>query len=213
MSLPSSAVRPYVGSGKTDPEILSELAALTVSHIAIADLENYFDFQSLVKRNPITGAWEGVLIDRLELGGELGDGLAELFSHINKPRSEYINTDEVEWAVKAATLLAGLQYVGDITEEQAAGVAALAGGYLYEDLTVQDIADAFILMDTEDAEKAQAEADAAAAAAKREATNQFWARLNEKYNEHVLPALEGGATIEDVEVLDGLQDLVDNWNA
>ncbi len=213
MSLPSSAVRPYVGSGKTDPEIHAELAALTVSPIAIADLENYFDFQGLAKRNPITGAWEGVLIDRFELGGELGEGLAELFSHINKPRSEYINTDKVERAVKAATLLAGLQYVGDITEEQAAGVVALAGGYLYEGLAVEDIADAFDLMDAEDAEKAQAEADAAEVEAKREAINQFWARLNERYNEYVLPALEGGATIEDAEVLDGLQDLVNSWNA
>ena len=213
MTLSSSDVRPYVGSGLTDADIHAELSALTVSAISIAELENFFDFEQLAKRNPITGAWEGVLIDRLNLGGALGEGLAELFSHVNKPRSEQVNTNEIEWAVKAADLLVGLQAVGDITADQASGFVALGGGYKHDGIVVQDVTDAFVLMDEEDAAKAQAEADASEAAAKREEINQFWARFNAKYNEHVLPVLEGGAAVGDAAVVSGLQSLVDNWNA
>ena len=213
MTLSSSDVRPYVNSGKTNEEIHAELYALTNSPISIAELENFLDFEGLAKRNPITGSWEGVLIDRLNLGGALGEGLAELFSHINKPRSVQISTHEVEWAVKAEGLLVGLEAVGDVTAEQHLGFHALGGGYRHPGIVVQDVADAFTAMDEEDAAKAQAEAEAAAEAAKREEVNQFWVRLNAKYNTHVLSVLEGGASVGDVEIVNGLQQIVDNWNA
>lgn len=211
--IPTQVIRAYEGSGKTNEQIHAELAALTNTPIPIADLENFLDFEALAKRNPITGAWEGVLIDRLNLGGDLGDGLSELFSHINKPRSIEISTDEVDWALKAEGLLGGLELVGDITADQHAGFHALGGGYRYPDIVVADVVNTLTLIDEEDAAKAQAEADAAAEAAKREEINQFWSRLNAKYNEHVLPALDGGAAVGDASVVSGLQALVDNWNA
>ena len=212
MTLSSSDVRPYVGSGKTNEEIHTELSALTNGPIPVAELENFLDFQGLAKRNPITGSWEGVLIDRLNLGGDLGDGLSELFSHINKPRSVQISTHEVDWAVKAEGLLNGLEAVGDVTAEQHQAFHDLGDGYKHPDVVVQDVADAFILMDQEDEARAQAEAEAAAEAARREEINQFWVRMNSKYNTHVLPVLEGGASVGDPEVISGLQAIVDNWN-
>jgi hypothetical protein len=213
MALTSNIVRPYVGSGKTNEEIHTELSALTVTYIPIADFENFLDFEGLAKRNPITGTWEGVLITTLQAGGPLGDGLAELFSHINKPRSKQINTQEVEWAVKAESLLNGLVQAMVITQEQHQAFHDLGGGYRHPGIVVQDVVDAFIQMDTEDAEKEQAEAEAAAEAAKREQVNLFWARFNAKYNEYILPAINSGATIYDAEMVSALQDVTNNWNA
>jgi hypothetical protein len=209
----TSVVREYVGSGKTDAQIHTELSALTVNPIPIADLENFLDFEGLAKRNAITGAWQGPLIDTINAGGALGEGLEELFSHINKPRSVYVNTHEVEWAVKAESLLDGLAATSVITQEQHIGFHALGGGYQYPSIVVADVTDAFTLMDAEDEQKALAEAEAAAAASVREETNLFWARFNEKFNAYVAAALDGGAAVGDAEIVDGLQDIVDNWNA
>ena len=74
-------------AGKTDAEIAAFLSAITPHSILIADLENFLDFEGLAKRNPLTGAWEGVLPDEVTNNAYgLGAGLAALFSHINKPR-------------------------------------------------------------------------------------------------------------------------------
>lgn len=214
MSLSSSAVRPYAESGKTDQQIHAELSVLTNRPIPIADLENFLDFEGLAKRNPISGAWEGTLIDVMQSqsGQPLGDGLAELFSHINKPRSIHIATNEIEWAVKAEGLLDGLEQAGVVTADQHTGFHALGGGYQYPDIVVQDVTDAFTEMDVEDAAKAQAEAEAAAAEAVREQNNLFWARFNAKYNEYVASVIDGGASVGDAEIVEGLQSVVDNWN-
>jgi len=209
----TSVVREYVGSGKTDEQIHAELATLTVNPIPIADLENFLDFEGLAKRNAITGAWQGALIDVINGGGALGEGLEELFSHINKPRSVYVATDETEWAVKADSLLEGLLFAGVITPDQHDRFEALGGGYRYPAVVVQDVTDAFTQMDAEDEQKALAEAAATAAELAREQTSLFWGRFNEKFNQYVASALDGGAVIGDAEVLDGLQDIVDSWNA
>jgi len=209
----TSVVREYVGSGMSDADIRVELSALTVNPIPIADLENFLDFEGLAKRNAITGAWQGPLIDVINDGGLLGEGLEELFSHINKPRSVHVATDKPEWAIKAEDLLNGLVATGVITQEQHDGFHALGGGYKYTDLVVADVTDAFTLMDAEDEQKALAEAAATAAELAREQTSLFWSRFNEKFNQYVASALDGGAVIGDAEVLDGLQDIVDSWNA
>jgi len=212
-TVPTSVIREYVGSGMTDADIHAELSALTLSPIPIADLENFLDFEGLAKRNAITGAWQGPLIDVINGGGALGEGLEELFSHINKPRSVYVNTHEAEWAVKAENLLDGLVATSVITQEQHDGFHALGDGHQYPEIVVADVTDAFTQMDAEDEQKAQAEADAAAAEAAREQTNLFWANFNELFNEHVAATLDGGAAVSDVEIVNGLQDIVDNWNA
>lgn len=188
-TIPTSVAREYVGSGKTDAQIRDELAALTKLPIQIAELENFLDFEALARRNAITGAWQGPLVDVINAGGALGEGLEELFSHINKPRSVEVATDQVEWAVKAETLLSGLQLSGIITAEQHAGFHALGGGYLYENIVVQDVADAFAAMDEEDSQEV-------AMAAEVVRQDSILTLAAEIANSYINPAVSDGVSTE-----------------
>jgi len=112
-------VEPLEAQGLTDAEIAALLAASTLSDIPVGELENYLTFQGLAVRNPLTGAWEGPLPDEItnNVYG-LGDGLAALFSHVNKPRSVVIDTTVSPWATDAANLTAGLVAAGLLSSQQ-----------------------------------------------------------------------------------------------
>jgi len=125
--------------GLTNEEVIARFGSLTNGPIMCADLENWMDDSNLAKRNPITGAWEGSLIDALSSGGPLGDGLSKLFSHLNKPRSVTVDCHREEWAVLMGQLLGGLQLASLITPEQAAEVTGLAGGLRHDGLNEEYI--------------------------------------------------------------------------
>ena len=52
--IPTQVIRAYEGSGKTNEQIHTELAALTNTPIPIADLENFLDFEALAKRHALS---------------------------------------------------------------------------------------------------------------------------------------------------------------
>ncbi len=84
----------------TNEEAVAYYSPVTSSYIPCSDLENLLGWADLAKRNAVTGAWEGVLIDfmnepYIDLGLEaLAEGLRELFSHLNKPRSTGVDSNE-----------------------------------------------------------------------------------------------------------------------
>ena len=137
----------------TNEEAVAYYSPLTVSYVPCGDLENLLGWASLAKRNAITGAWEGSLIDFMNSNAvpALSDGLGELFSHLNKPRSVGCDTNEQPWGSKMADLLAGLEAVGQITAGFTADVVALAGGYAHADIDV----DAVQALRDEDAARAE----------------------------------------------------------
>ena len=155
----------------TNAEAVAYFSPLTVSYIPCGDLENLLDWAGKAKRNPITGAFEGSLIDFMNSNAvpALSDGLAELFSHLNKPRSIGCDTNEQPWGSKMADLLAGLEAVGQIDAQLTADVVALGGGHAYPNLTESDI---------------QAIKDEGVA---RSGFDLNMVRYNELYNIHIAP--------------------------
>lgn len=134
-------IKPLELLGLTNEQIASRLSCFTNSDIPLAEVENFLDFENLAVRNPVTGNWEGSLIN--VIGGasqELSDGVSELFVHLNKPRSFSINTTQKEWAIKCSALLAGLVSVGVITPEQSAAFVELGGGLRYGIVGEADVA-------------------------------------------------------------------------
>lgn len=128
-------------SGLDDTTISSHLSSVTKRDLSVAELENFLSEEKLARRNPVTGSWEGDLINAMEEGGDLGEALEELFSHLNKPRSVVIETSRMPWASKAGLIVAGLIVAGKISEKQAAMVYDLAGGKVYpEGLSVDSVA-------------------------------------------------------------------------
>lgn len=67
----------------------------------------------------------------MEQGGELGEGLEDLFSHLNKPRSVCIETSKHPWCEKASVLLSALYVESQITEAEIAEIYKMAGGKLF----------------------------------------------------------------------------------
>ncbi len=132
-------VAPLESSGLEPSRIALVLSSVTNANISVADLENLLSDESLARRNPVTGSWEGVLVDRMAEGGALGEGLEELFSHLNKPRSVVIETSSVDWSAKAYSLLRSLVESGDVSEVQVLKVYELAGGRLFGDITEQEV--------------------------------------------------------------------------
>lgn len=132
-------VAPLESSGLEPSRIALVLSSVTNANISVADLENLLSDESLARRNPVTGSWEGVLVDRMAEGGALGEGLEELFSHLNKPRSVVIETSSVAWSAKAYSLLRSLVESGDVSEVQVLKVYELAGGRLFGDITEQEV--------------------------------------------------------------------------
>lgn len=194
----------------TDAEIAALLSASTVSDIPIAELENFFDFEGLAKRNPLTGAWEGTLPDEVtnNVFG-LGPGLAALFSHINKPRSLVVDTTVSPWASNALALVSGLLAAGLITQDQFDGFYALGGGRPNADAVEQDVIDARAAWQAEEAaiaaEEAARQAEAAAQQAKADWVAAYWGL----HNSNVAPILDG-ESIDDVALVAALRSLADS---
>ena len=169
----------------TNEEAVAYYSPLTVSYVPCGDLENLLGWAGLAKRNAVTGAWEGSLIDFMNSNAvpALSDGLGELFSHLNKPRSIGCDTNEQPWGSKMADLLAGLEAVGQITAEFTADVVALAGGYAHADLDV----DAVQALRDEEAARVAAEEAQAIEDASRAEFDVKMQRYNELYNIHISP--------------------------
>ena len=169
----------------TNEEAVAYFAPLTVSYIPCGELENLLGFAGVAKRNAVTGAWEGSLIDFMQSIAvpALSEGLGELFSHLNKPRSTGCDTHEQPWASKMADLLAGLEAVGQIDAQFTVDVVALAGGYAHADLDVTSV------QALRDAEAARVAAEAAQAIedAARAEFDVKMQRYNELYNIHISP--------------------------
>ena len=177
----------------TNEEAVAYYGPLTREAIPCGDLENLLDWAGLANRNAVTGAWEGTLVDAMAIGGPLGDGLAELFQHLNKPRSMNIDSDTQPWAAKMAGLLGGLQLAGLLTPAVAASVVALGGGYLYPGLD-------------EDAVQAKRDSEAVEAAL---VSNEK--KFDALYNEHVSPLIDS-KNISDTDWANALQAMSSNWS-
>ena len=149
------------------------------------DLENLLGWADVAKRNAVTSAWEGSLIDFMQSNvvPALCDGLLELFSHLNKPRSIGCDTHEQPWGSKMSDLLGGLEAVGQVDATFTASVISLAGGYAHADLDVDAVQ---LLRDEEAARVAAEEAQAVEDAARAEFDVKMQ-RYNELYNIHISP--------------------------
>lgn len=178
----------------TNEEAVAYYSPLTVSYVPCGDLENLLGWASLAKRNAVTGAWEGSLIDFMNSNAvpALSDGLGELFSHLNKPRSIGCDTHEQPWGSKMADLLAGLEAAGQITAQFTADVVALADGYAHADFDVV---------------AAQALRDEEAARLGFDAKIQ---RHNELYNIHISP-LAADENADDADWTAALQAMADEF--
>ena len=169
----------------TNEEAVDYYSPLTNSPIPCGDLENLLDWAGLAKRNAVSGSWEGNLIDFMLSNAvpALSEGLAELFGHLNKPRSQSIESNMQPWGGKMDDLLDGLLAVGQATQLVVDDVVALGGGYAYPDL---DVAAVQVIRDDH---TAQALEDAA-----RAEFDVKIQRYNELYNIHISPlATDGNA--------------------
>ncbi len=190
----------------TNAEAVAYYGPLTVSHIPCGDLENLLDWAGVAKRNAITGAWEGSLVDFMGVIGipALSEGLGELFSHLNKPRSMTIDTNTQPWAGKMSGLLAGLEAAGAISFSLTNSVVALAGGYAYPDLdeaAVQDVRDQHAADEAEAAADAALQAEIIANATK-------WDAL---LNAHINPLKDSG-DYSDAAWIAALNAMASNWS-
>lgn len=189
-----------VAGGMTGEEAHAALRSKTVNPILIADLENFLTWEGLASRNPVSGQWQGPLVDEINNNAYgLAAGLTELFSHINKPRSVTIGTDHVAWAWKAEQLLAGCELAGLITPDQHTRFHNLGGGLAGN---VPADHNSFLT-------QKQAHNDAVAYAdlkADMEAT--FWSH----YNASVVPELDGGNVTKEG-MIAALRAMADNWEA
>ena len=193
----------------TNEEAVAYYGPITVSHVPCGDLENLLGWADLAKRNAVSGAWEGSLIDFMIMQGmvpALSDGLRELFSHLNKPRSVSCDTNSQPWASKMADLLGGLEMVGMIDASFTAEVVALAGGYAYPDLDV----DAVQLLRDEEAQSVLDQEAADAEAVARAAVQAQAERYASLYNAHI-SSLMTGTDASDATWVAALQAMADNF--
>ncbi len=151
----SSHVAPLESVGLEPSQIALVLSSVTNANIPVAELENLLSEESLARRNPITGAWEGVLVDKMLEGDAIGDGLEELFSHLNKPRSVSIETSQRPWAEKSYSLVRALVDSGELSEVQVLKIYELAGGRIFGDVSEQDVLDAKSANDAEEADSSR----------------------------------------------------------
>ena len=190
----------------TNEEAVAYFAPLTSSYIPCGELENLLGFAGLAKRNAVTGAWEGSLIDFMQSNAvpALSEGLGELFSHLNKPRSTGCDTHEQPWASKMSDLLAGLEAVGQIDAQFTVDVVALAGGYAHAGLDVTSVQ---ALRDAEAAKVASREA----MEQETVAHNAHSARWDALYNQHLSP-LYDAADYSDAAWIAALNAMAANWS-
>ena len=178
-------MRYYDIKDMTNEEAVAYFGPLTNSYVPCVDLENLLGWADLAKRNAVTSAWEGSLIDFMQSNvvPALCDGLLELFSHLNKPRSIGCDTHEQPWGSKMSDLLSGLEAVGQVDAAFTASVISLAGGYAHADFDV----DAVQLLRDEEAARVAAEAAQAVEDAARAEFDVKMQRYNELYNIHISP--------------------------
>tara|TARA_R100000406_G_scaffold32567_1_gene21316 strand:+ start:4278 stop:4880 length:603 start_codon:yes stop_codon:yes gene_type:complete len=180
------------------------LSSLTGNPIDLQALENLLGDEGLAWRDEITGNWSGPIPALVELGGELGEGVAELLRHLNKIRSVHIESDKPEWALKCSSLLAGLVIAGVITQEQSDKVIALGGGLRHGVISEQDIADAIA---EEDARVAQEAVDAA----NYEAHMQQIEKWTEAYNANIAPLMDS-VEADPMVWAQAVQAIANNWS-
>ena len=175
----------------TNEEAAQYYGPLTANPIPCGDLENLLNWGGYANRGSVSGAWEGVLIDFMNepyLGFELlGEGLSELFTHLNQPRSTTIDTTEQPWAGKMEDLLNGLVFSRVVDASLMNDVIALGGGQPNIGTDYQAIRD-----DHSDA-------------AIKSANSIKHADL---FNEHVSPVLGGS----DAEIVAGLNAMAQAWS-
>ena len=195
-------VKPLEDRELADSQIASILSSFTNIDISLAEVENFLDFEGLAARNPVTGNWEGALVN--VIGGasqELSDGVSELFVHLNKPRSLTIATTQEEWAVKCSSLLAGLVSANVIGSEQSNGFIALGNGLRYGVVSEVDVAQSrndYNIMLQREEERKQAE----------ESKFALIEEFNEAYNTHVASILDSESPTKD-EIISALRSCAD----
>ena len=175
----------------TNEEAAQYFGSLTANPIPCGDLENLLNWGGYANRNSVSGAWEGVLIDFMmdsPDGAEaLAEGLDELFTHLNQPRSITVDTTTQPWAGKMELLLNGLVLVGAIAPDFMYDVIDLGGGQPNNGIDFQAIR------------------DGAAEAALYQANCERHATL---FNEHVAPVLGDGP----LAIQEGLTNMAANWS-
>ena len=180
------------------------LSSLTESAIDLQSLENFLAGEELAWRDEITGNWTGPLPSIVVSGGEIGEGLAELFRHLNKIRSVHIETDKPEWAVKCSNVLTGLVALGHISQEQSDAVIALGGGLKNGPLSAADIDNLLV----------EHEAEVLAEQERVNSLNAHMAVQNkwtEKYNFHLAPLMVSLESDQQVWA-DAIQGILDGWS-
>ena len=187
----------------TNEEAVVYFGVLTNTGIPCGDLENLLGWAGLAERNPVTGSWEGSLIDFMNSNvvPALGEGLRDLFSHLNKPRSETVDTTVHSWASEMDALLGGLLQVGVVTQLFIDDVIELGVGYAYPDLDV----DAVQALRDEEAERV-------AAAEAQASFDVNRVRYDELYNIHIAP-LAVDSTADASSWVAALQAMSDNFVA
>jgi hypothetical protein len=192
--------------GMTNEEAVIYFGSLTVTSIPCGDLENLLGFAGLAKRNAVSGAWEGSLIDFMQSNAvpALSEGLGELFSHLNKPRSVGVDTFEQPWASKMGDLLGGLQMVGLVDARFISDVAGLALGFRHPDLDVDAVQAIRDEVAAEQAAKEEADAWFAALSANEAKWNALW-------NAHVAP-LRDSKDFSDAAWIAALNAMASNWS-
>ena len=191
----------------TDAEAVAYFGPLTISYIPCSDLENLLGWAGVAVRNPVTGAWEGSLIDFMNSNTvpALSAGLSDLFSHLNKPRSTGVDSHLQPWASSMEDLFSGLIAVGQVDAAFKADVVALAGGYANEDLDEAAVA---VIR----AEGIAAEETRVAGEAYLASQNAAKAKYDELYNQHIAP-LYSAKDMTDASWIAALQAMSSNWSA
>lgn len=206
-----SQVKPLEDAGMTDAEIAALLAASTASDIPIADLENFLDFESLAKRNAITGAWEGVLPDEIINNAfGLSDGLSALFNHINKPRSVVIDTTVSPWASDAAALTAGLVAAGLLTSQQRDDFYNLGGGLPNEGLTEAEVTQSRVDWEAAEAQRQAEEAERQAALLAMQQHMDWVSDYQGRFNLNVAAVLDDSPNRDNAALVAALRALADD---
>ena len=184
----------------SNEEAVVYFGVLTNNGVPCGDLENLLGWAGLAERNPITGSWEGSLIDFMNsnLVPALCDGLRDLFSHLNKPRSETVDTTVHSWASEMDALLGGLVQAGVVTQMFVDDVIALGGGYAHPSIDVNSV------QEVRDAGTALADEFAA-----MQDFNLKIQRYSELYNIHISPL--AGILSSDADWVAALQAMADEF--
>lgn len=162
------------------------LSAVTHRPIPLGELANFLDFNDLFWRDPVSGNSTGSLVDYIQNNsGPLADGVSELIRHIRKPHSEQISSHEPEWALKAASVLAGLVAAAVITQAQADEVLDLGGGLVNGPITEQEVIDAIAAHEAAIAQEAVDQAQQALVDARLD-------QYQSLYNSNIAPLLDAG---------------------